>query len=575
MKSNKKTKKQVYDTQNDRLNADCVYKASECAKKAGHVHIDNASFHALLIRSFVSFSLIIILGVIAIFCVVSWAMRYDGITIRKKEISDYTAELASGVVSGDFSKIPIKQAFGDEGYLEVVRADGESRGEVLFSSRESSDKYTPGELDCIQLYEDVLPSVKMHNFKDEGNKPNYYLIIFTSYAEDGSKIEKNYLLRYTGDNNYIIESQSGVSTSKTKFTNKEFEYLVYNADSEDYVLTRYAFKGADGNDYYAITLCDVQKSSFAIYFVVAIIAVCVVALFAVVMVLYIRYINKHVQKPLAVLSTAMTDFANGKHGHVEYKGSKEFEHLYDTFNEMVDLLDASEAQKRALEGDKQRMLAGLSHDLKTPITIIQGFTKAIKDGLVSEEDKSKYLQVILSKSTQMTALVNQLYEYNKLEHPDFALEKERVDVAELARSFLASIYDEFEVRGYSLEIQIPEEGVWCEVDKRQISRVFENIAGNFFKYTPVGSTLLFKLEKIEDKVCISIADNGPGVSDEVREDLFEAFVVGEKSRNKQGSGLGLAVCKKILDMHGASIALAKEPIEGYNLQFDIVLDLMV
>lgn len=575
MKNNKKTKKQVYDTQNGCLSGDCVQKASNRAKRVNYVHIDNASFHALLIRSFASFSLIIILGVIAIFCVVSWATRYEGITIRKKEISDYASELASGVVSGDFSKIPIKQAFGEEGYLEVVRADGEHQGEVVFSSRNSSEKYTLGELDCIQLYGNVLPTVTVYNFKDAGNKPNYYLIIFTSYSEDGSKTEKNYLLRYEGENNYAIESQSGVSTSKTKFTNKEFEYLVYNAKSEEHVLTRYAFKGADGNDYYAVTLCQTQRTSMAVYFVAIVIVVLVVALFLLVIVLYIRYINKHVQKPLAVLSTAMTNFANGEHEHVEYKGSKEFEHLYDTFNEMVDLLHASEEQKRVLQEDKQRMLTGLSHDLKTPITIIQGFTKAIKDGLVSEDDKPKYLQVILSKSTQMTALINQLYDYNKLEHPDFDLEKERVDVAELARSFLAGIYDEFEVRGYLLEIQIPEEKVWCDVDKRQIVRVLENIVANFFKYTPVGSTLLFNIEKAGDKVCISIADNGPGVSEDARRDLFEAFVVGEKSRNKQGSGLGLAVCKKIIDMHGGSISLAKEPMDGYSVQFDIVLDVMV
>lgn len=569
MKNNKKTKKQVYATQNGLSSADCAQKTS---KRALNVYIDNASFHALLIRSFVSFSLIIILGVIAIFCVVSWATRYEGITIRKKEISDYRGELASGVVSGDFSSIPIKQVFGDDGYLEIVRAVGEDAGEIVYSSRNSTQKFTLGELDCIQTYEDILPTVTVHSFKGEGTKQYYCLIIFTSYAEDGTKSEKNFLLSTEGSG-YSIVSQSGVSTTKSGFSDKEFEYLVYNANSEDYVLTRYDFTGADGNGYYAVSLCQTQRTSMAVYVVAIVIVVLVVVLFLVVIVLYIRYINKHVQKPLAILSTAMTDFANGKHEHVEYKSSKEFEHLYDTFNEMVDLLDASEEQKRVLEGDKQRMLAGLSHDLKTPITIIQGFTKAIKDGLVSEEEKPKYLQVILSKSTQMTALINQLYEYNKLEHPDFSLKLERVDIAEVARSFLASIYDEFEVRGYTLDIQITEENVWCNADKRQITRVFENIVNNFFKYTHIGSTLLFMVEKDGDKARISIADNGPGVKDEVRADLFEAFVVGEKSRNKQGSGLGLAVCKKILEMHKGSISLAGEPMEGYSLQFDIVLDL--
>lgn len=557
--------------QNDTLSVDCADNQKKNHKKNVDLQlarIDNASFLALLIRSFVSFSLIIIFGVIAIFGAASWAASKDGITLRKKEISDYLSELASGVVSGDFSKIPVSQAFGEEGYLEVVRASGE----VVFSSRGSSDKYTLGELDCIQLFSSNS-TVTVHNFKDASNKPNYFLIIFSSVAQDGTRQERNYLLRYAGENNYVIESQSGVSTSKTKFTDREFGYLVYNARSDGRTLTRFAFKGKDGNDYYAITLNENETNSVALYLVVIFVAVCIVALFAAVMVFYIRYINKHVQKPLAVLSMAMTSFAKGSHRHVAYKGSKEFEHLYDSFNEMVDLLDASEEQRRTLEGDKQRMLAGLSHDLKTPITIIQGFTKAIKDGLVSEEDKPKYLQVILSKSIQMTDLVNQLYEYNKLEHPDFALEKERCDVAELARSFLANIYDEFEVRGYLLDTQICEDAVCCNVDKRQLTRVFENLVGNFFKYTPQGSTLLFDVHTQGDTACISIADNGQGISEDARSSVFDAFVVAEKSRNKQGSGLGLAVCKRIVDMHGGSITLSQTPNEGYTLQFDITLEL--
>ena len=340
------------------------------------------------------------------------------------------------------------------------------------------------------------------------------------------------------------------------------------------MLYRLSFKGADGVDYYAVFLSDNENNTAVVYLLIVVIVLCILALFATVMVFYVRYINKHVQKPLAVLSYAMTTFpSKEKHEHLNYKGSKEFEHLYDSFNEMVDLLDASEQQKLALEADKQRMLAGLSHDLKTPVTIIQGFTKAIKDGLVSDEDKQKYLQIILTKSDQMVALINQFYEYNKLEHPDFALDKKPCDVAELARSFLAGIYDEFEIRGYNLDAQICEERLVCDLDKGQFLRVFENITGNFFKYTPKGSTLLFGVQREENKVKIAIADNGLGINEESKKDVFEAFAVGEKSRNNQGSGLGLAVCKKIVTMHGGNIELAKEPIKGYNTEFDITLDL--
>ena len=112
------------------------------------------------------------------------------------------------------------------------------------------------------------------------------------------------------------------------------------------------------------------------------------------------------------------------------------------------------------------------------------------------------------------------------------------------------------------------------MDKGQLLRVFENLTGNFFKYTPQGSTLRFGVEREGNKARISLADNGPGINEESKADVFEAFVVGEKSRNKQGSGLGLTVCKKIVTMHRGNIELAKEPIENFTTEFVVTLDLL-
>lgn len=567
MKNNKTTKTSDYTCENDTLSVDSDKNRKNGVangKRKASPKIDNASFLALLIRSFISFSLIIILGVVAIYAVAQWAFSENGINIRQKVVSDYEKELQSG----NYSKIPTSRLLGKSGWLEIVTADGKT----VYSTLDASNEYTVGELDCIARY-NQSERREVHNFKLEANKYNYLITI--SYRDsEGNKQERYYLLSKDDNAVYNIVSSS-ISTTKTSFTQKEYEYLTYNATHGDERLFRFSFKGADGVDYYAVYVDENINNNTMIYLFIVIVALGIVALFATVMVFYIRYINKHVQRPLAVLSYAMTTFpSQEKHEHLNYKGSKEFEHLYDSFNEMVDILDASEAQRLALEGDKQRMLVGLSHDLKTPITIIQGFAKAIKDGLVSDADKQKYLQIIFAKSNQMAELVNQFYEYNKLEHPDFALERKPCDVAELARTFLAGIYDEFEVQGYVLDAQICEEPLVCNVDKGQLQRVFENLTGNFFKYTPQGSTLRFCVQKEGDKAKISLADNGPGINDDSKADVFEAFVVGEKSRNKQGSGLGLAVCKKIVTMHGGTIELAKEPTQGFSTEFVVTLDLI-
>lgn len=566
MKNNNFAQPDDYTAQNDASSVDSDdnrNKKTRHEHRKNHPRIDNASFLALLIRSFVSFSLIIIFGVILIFVLANWAFSKDGINVRQKDIPDYKSQLESG----NYSKIPASKILGDSGWFEVVS----SSGEVVYSTLAQKNEYTLGELDCIARY-NVSETRAVHNFKLTTNKYNYLITI--SYRDSkGNPQERYYLLSKSDEDVYNIVSSS-ISTTRTSFTQKEYEYLTYNATHGEQTLFKFSFEGADGEDYYAIFNAEKRNNSAVTYLFVIVVALCILALFATVMVFYIRYINKHVQKPLATLSQAMTTFpTQEKHNHLDYKGSKEFEHLYDSFNEMVDILDASEEQRLMLEGDKQRMLAGLSHDLKTPVTIIQGFTKAIKDGLVSDEDKQKYLQIILTKSDQMTDLINQFYEYNKLEHPDFALDKKPCDVAELARTFLADIYDEFEIQGYVLDAQICEERLVCNVDKGQLLRVFENLTGNFFKYTPQGSTLRFSVQREGDKVKISLADNGPGINEESKADVFEAFVVGEKSRNKQGSGLGLAVCKKIVTMHGGTIELAKEPIDGFTTEFDVILDL--
>lgn len=532
-------------------------KSRTSRKKLKTPHIDNASFLALLIRSFISFSLIIIFAVCIIFAISYLVVDRTSLAISSANISNYTNSL----IDGSYGEIPVKTVLGPTGWFEIVDSDAN----LVYSTLNTPNAYTLGELDNIQRFGDA-EEITVNTFKMVTGE---YTYLITKYAidENGSRQEQYLLL----DSDYKIITGS-IPTTKNQFTQREFELLTYNAQSNAGKLNKLSFTGKDGKDYYAVFLDQRTESQAPTYILIAVVIACIVILYVVVIVQYVRYINKHVQKPLSALSNAMTDFANGEfREEISYRGSKEFEQLCDSFNEMVSLLNASDEQRKLLEQDKRRMLAGLSHDLKTPITIIQGFAKAIRDGLVSEDDKQKYLQLIVTKSESMSDLINEFYDYTKLEHPDFSLDKETVDMAELARTFLANIYDEFDFRQRHLDAHISEDVILCDVDKKQMTRVFENLTSNFFKYTPVGSTLYFGVEKGDGTVEIRIADNGLGIPQDAREDIFKPFVVGEKSRNKQGSGLGLAVCEKIVTAHGGSISLSDLPADGFETQFDIVL----
>lgn len=512
--------------------------------------IDNRSFLALIIRSFVSFMVITAVSVVLIVMLAIWASGRDEINLGIRTIANYDDELEEG----KYNDIPVSRLCGKEGWLCII--DG--NGNCVYSSDKTERTYTKAELECIRNYNDPS-SVTMRQFTLPDGEYNYLISLTT--AENS----EYYMLL---DRQLRVIS-SNISINKTQFTENELDLLIFNSRNDGKIIEKYAFRTGT-QDLYAVYYDTNDNEGVTPYLFSAIVVVGIICLLITILILYIKYINKHVQQPLKALGSAMAEFAeNGHRDKLSYIGSKEFEQLVDSFNQMVALLNASEEQRQLLEQDRQRMLAGLSHDLKTPITIIQGFSKAIRDGLVSEEDKQKYLNLIITKSENMGTLINEFYEYSKLDHPDFKLSVTNVDVAELVRTHLAGRYDEFEISGYNLDANITEAKLICKADAAQLNRVFENLTDNFFKYTPKGSTLYIKLTRDNDKIRIIFADNGEGIT--MTDDIFAPFVVGEQSRNKQGTGLGLAVCQKIITAHGGTISLSKTPTEGYTTQFDITL----
>ncbi len=578
MKNNKTIQNDVKDDKNTIKSADCATTSkndavkSSCKKSIKYPpkikirHLEKDSFLAMLIKSFLSYSLIIAIAIGALFIASTYlADEANKVIHSASSIGNYKQTL----IDGKYGNIPTVAVLGEGGWFDIVTVDkSDGTTTILHTSIVDKDiSYTANEITCIEAHDDT-GTISIATFEMKGGEKNY-LVTKSSLDEDGNKKDEYVLL----DSKYEIISGT-VAGNINRLTEKEFEYLTHNADGNKGNLHKMLFYSIDNLDYYVIYLDARIESNTSLYILIVILAIGIVAVLALMLRRYVHYINKHVQNPLVTLSIAMTEFASGGFKKkIEYEGSKEFEQLCDSFNEMVGLLNATDEQKRLLEDDKRRMLAGLSHDLKTPITIIQGFAEALRDGLIAEDEKQKYLQLIVTKSKHMEDLINEFYEYTKLDHPDFSVEKNDVDIAELARSFLAGIYDEFDLRGYNLETNITDEVLTCEIDEKQIARVFNNLASNFFKYTPIGSTLYFGLEKVKRSVRIIIADNGNGIGDDARADIFKPFVVGEQSRSKQGTGLGLAVCEKIILAHGGKIELLDRAMDGYNTQFEITLEL--
>ena len=239
--------------------------------------------------------------------------------------------------------------------------------------------------------------------------------------------------------------------------------------------------------------------------------------------------------------------------------------------EEVQRIEKQEEEIR-LKYEKARnlMLSDIAHDLRTPITTIAGYSKALNDGMViSEEKKREYLEAIENKSERMSDLITLLFEYVRLDSDNFSLKKTRVDITELLRENAALLYADVEEKGMEFCIDIPEEPYMVEVDKLQFSRVITNLINNALKHNGSGTEIILEMKIIEHVIQIIVSDNGNLIPPILAAHIFEPFVVADASReSKGGSGLGLSIAQKIVQMHGGTLEL-KQYYEDHKKSFII------
>ena len=239
-----------------------------------------------------------------------------------------------------------------------------------------------------------------------------------------------------------------------------------------------------------------------------------------------------------------------------------------------ELLQLQREQKEEYDRQRNLLLSDIAHDIKTPITTVSGYARALADDMVDGEDKRKeYLQAIYAKSIRVDELISLLFEYVKLDSSGFELHTESADLGELLRENIALLYSDFEEKGMMLEIEIPEKEFPYEMDKIQMARAIGNILTNIVKHS--GENIKVRISLRIDAYGgyqISIADSGAPIDDLLAAHIFEPFSRGDKSRSSRGgSGLGLSIAYKIVHMHGGELELKRECGDGFTKAFLISL----
>lgn len=237
----------------------------------------------------------------------------------------------------------------------------------------------------------------------------------------------------------------------------------------------------------------------------------------------------------------------------------------DKVNELL-----REEKERQLSYERKRslLLSDIAHDIKTPITTICGYSRALAEGVASEEKRKDYLNAVYGKAMRIDELITLLFEYVKLDSDGFTLHREQGNLAELLRETVAAFYTDFEEKHIALTVDIPETRVPCEMDSLQIRRAVTNLLTNALRYGKVDGKVLVRLRDYT----ITVADDGRPVDPAFAERIFEPFSREDRVRGTgSGSGLGLSITAKIAEMHGGKILLNTGFGEGYTKAFQIVM----
>ncbi|MEY8524500.1 HAMP domain-containing sensor histidine kinase [Lachnospiraceae bacterium 38-10] len=238
-------------------------------------------------------------------------------------------------------------------------------------------------------------------------------------------------------------------------------------------------------------------------------------------------------------------------------------------NKVNELLREEKERQLSYERKKSLLLSDIAHDIKTPITTICGYSKALAEGVASGEKSLDYLNAIYGKAMRIDELITLLFEYVKLDSEGFALHRERGNLAELLRETVAAFYMDFEEKHIDLTVDIPETYIPCDMDSLQIGRAVTNLLTNALRYGKEGGRVLIQLKNYT----VTVADDGRPIDPAFAGRIFEPFSREDTVRaTTGGSGLGLSITAKIVEMHEGKISLHTDFGEGYTKAFQIKLE---
>jgi signal transduction histidine kinase len=296
-------------------------------------------------------------------------------------------------------------------------------------------------------------------------------------------------------------------------------------------------------------------------------------LIAILIFIFTRVVSRDIIIPLKELNYATDRIVQGDLCfEIKYNSNSELGKFCKTFDEMRKTLKEANDRQVEYENSRRELIASISHDLRTPIATIKGYADGLQAGIVKDSEMhNRYLSVIISKTESLDRLIDDLFQFSQLELEKLPLQLRKHNSKTMLEELLAPILLELNDSDLIFEIYgtIPEVSIYADIQR--IGQVITNLVQNARQYADSGEKIVFHASIGNENLLISFKDSGQGIPLEDLPRIFDRFYRGEKSRNRLygGIGLGLAICKYIIEEHGGRIWAESTLGEGSTFYFTL------
>ena len=463
------------------------------------------------------------------------------------------------LVNGEYEKLII----GENDFFYVVNGEGEM---IYMQNSELTPKLTADDIGLIP-YDYNKPLTNMDDYIEFDSENYIYLDL--DYYKNLVNVSNDY---YILDNELNI-LETNIKTDKKFFTEKELK-LIQGDFLEQWFVSKLDFTDKDGKaltcvffrEYNLKSRIGSDKRGYEI-----IKNILLVMLFLMATPIYLFTLYKNIKEPLNRLDDAIKDLSNDKDVElIEYIGPMEFQSVYSDFNEMAIRLSESKKETQKAEENNRKIIAYISHDLKTPLTVIQGYNSAFLDDKVEEDNKLEYHNKINDKVLVMSKMISELNEYSRLNHPDFNIKTEESDILKFFREYFEKKIKEIKFFGHDEKVNIPEGILISKFDPYNMTKVLDNIINNTLQHTKKGTGVIFDVKIEGDKLVINIGDDGQGIPKKHFDNIFKPFTTFDEAR-REGGGIGMAIVMNIINHHGGKIKIREDMDDAfiYEITFNL------